>query len=48
MGYKSVLVSDAHSTFDNKMLNSEQIVKHHNALLGGRFAQLRAESEVQF
>lgn len=48
MGYNSVLVSDAHSTFDNKMLSSEVIVKHHNALLGGRFAQLLAESEVQF
>lgn len=48
MGYSSVLVSDAHSTFDNKMLSSEVIVKHHNALLGGRFAQLLAESEVQF
>ena len=28
MGYNSVLVSDAHSTFDNKMLSSEVIVKH--------------------
>lgn len=48
MGYKSVLVQDAHSTFDNGVLNSSEIVKHHNAVIGGRFAQLRAESEVQF
>lgn len=48
MGYHSVLVSDAHSTFDNGFLSSETIVKHHNAVLGGRFAYLQAESEVQF
>lgn len=48
MGYHSVLVRDAHSTFDNGVLSSEEIVKHHNAVLGGRFAQLQAENEVQF
>lgn len=48
MGYSSVLVRDAHSTFDNGDLKAEDIVKHHNAVLGGRFAHLRAESEVQF
>lgn len=48
MGYKSVLVQDAHSTFDNALLSSEAIVKHHNAVLGGRFARLQPESEVQF
>lgn len=48
IGYSSVLVKDAHSTFDNGDLSSKDIVKHHNAVLGGRFAQLQAESEVQF
>lgn len=48
LGYKSVLVRDAHSTFDNGDLSSEDIVKHHNRVLGGRFAQSRTENEVQF
>lgn len=48
LGYKSVLVQDAHSTFDNGSLSGGAIVSHHNMVLGGRFAQLRTESEVQF
>lgn len=48
LGYQSVLVQDAHSTFDNGSLSSSEIVKHHNGVLGGRFAELQAEYEVQF
>ncbi|MRN54450.1 cysteine hydrolase family protein [Paenibacillus monticola] len=48
LGYTSVLVKDAHSTFDNANLTGGDIVKHHNSVLGGRFAALLAESEVLF
>jgi len=34
-GYDVTLVSDAHTTIDNKLLTAAQIVAHHNALLDG-------------
>jgi len=48
MGYDSILVEDAHSTFDNGILFAQQIVKHHNGILGGRFVQLKHTSEINF
>ncbi len=35
MGYAVTLVSDAHTTIDNKLLTAAQIIAHHNALLDG-------------
>jgi nicotinamidase-related amidase len=35
MGYDVTLVSDAHTTIDNKVLTAAQIIAHHNALLDG-------------
>jgi len=35
MGYDVTLVSDAHTTIDNKLLNAAQIIAHHNSLLDG-------------
>ena len=29
------MVSDAHTTIDNKLLTAAQIIGHHNALLNG-------------
>ncbi|MFF2907732.1 cysteine hydrolase family protein [Paenibacillus sp. NPDC057934] len=48
LGYESVLVQDAHSTFDTEQLSGKDIVSHHNDILGGRFAELKLESEVEF
>ncbi|WP_025717329.1 cysteine hydrolase family protein [Paenibacillus sp. 1-18] len=49
LGYQNnVLVSDAHSTFDSKVLSGEQIVAHHNAMLGNRFVRLLATADVHF
>lgn len=48
MGYKNILVSDAHSTFDSDSLKAEQIVRHHNRVLGGRFVELKRTEEVDF
>lgn len=48
MGYESILVEDAHSTFDSKILTAPQIIKHHNGILGGRFVQLKRTDEISF
>ncbi|WP_410511396.1 cysteine hydrolase family protein [Paenibacillus sp. BR2-3] len=48
LGYSSILVQDAHSTFDNLNFSGGDIVKHHNSVLGGRFVTLKSESEVLF
>jgi nicotinamidase-related amidase len=46
--YNNILVKDAHSTFDGEILKAEQIIKHHNNVLGGRFVQLKDTDEVEF
>ncbi|MNI99921.1 Streptothricin hydrolase [compost metagenome] len=48
MGYKNVLVQDAHSTLDSRNLTAEEIVKHHNGVIGGRFAKLLPAEAVTF
>ncbi|MBY9078485.1 cysteine hydrolase [Paenibacillus sp. HN-1] len=48
LGYRSVLVQDAHSTFDSDSLSGEEIVRHHNRVLGGRFVSLSPADEVVF
>lgn len=45
-GYKVTLVSDAHSTFDAEVLRAEDIVKHHNAVLGA-FADVVALKDLK-
>jgi nicotinamidase-related amidase len=46
LGYHCTLVADAHSTFDSKTLTAEQIIAHHNELLGGVFLKLKKTDEV--
>ncbi|WP_151736379.1 cysteine hydrolase family protein ['Paenibacillus yunnanensis' Narsing Rao et al. 2020] len=48
LGYSSVLVEDAVSTFGNGRFTAREIVKHHNSVLGGRFAVLKPEHEIRF
>lgn len=48
MGYRNILVSDAHTTFDSEELSAEQIIRHHNRVLGGRFAGLKRTDEIFF
>lgn len=48
MGYESILVRDAHTTFDSALLTASQIIEHHNSILGGRFVQLRDADEIVF
>ena len=45
-GYKVTLVSDAHSTFNTEVLRAEDIVKHHNAVLGA-FADVVAVKDLK-
>jgi len=50
MGYGSILVEDAHTTFDCDFMTGEQIVKHENRVLGGRpngrFVRLGSTDEI--
>ena len=48
LGYRVVLVADAHSTFDSPVLPAESIIAHHNQTLGGGFAELCAAADVAF
>jgi nicotinamidase-related amidase len=48
MGYKNILVSDGHSTLDSEILSAEQIIAHHNQVLGSQFAALKTTDEVTF
>lgn len=43
--YEVVLVSDAHSTFDNEAIPAAKIVAHHNRILRG-FARIATTAEV--
>ena len=40
LGYKVALVRDAHSTWHSSGLTAEQIIAHHNRVLGELFAEL--------
>jgi nicotinamidase-related amidase len=44
--YKIILVSDCHSTWDKEYIKAKQIIKHHNEIIGGLFAELKEESEI--
>lgn len=46
-GYRTFLVSDAHSTYDNDLLKASQIVAHHNGILRS-FADLKTTQDIQF
>ncbi len=46
LGYDVILVSDAHSTWDSRLLTAQQIINHHNQVLGGWFATLKNEQEI--
>ncbi len=48
LGYKVVLASDAHTTFSHGALSAEQIVQHHNTILGSEFVTTRITSEINF
>ncbi|MFS2221614.1 cysteine hydrolase family protein [Pantoea sp. B65] len=48
LGIEMVLASDAHTTFANGVLSTEQIIAHHNKLLSGPFVTLLKTAEITF
>ncbi len=48
LGYDVILVSDAHSTWNSPLLTAQQIIDHHNQVLGGWFATSKTEREIDF
>jgi len=48
LGYEITLVEDAHSTWNSPLLIAQQIIQHHNQVLGGWFATLKKEREINF
>lgn len=48
LGYEVMLVSDGHSTWPGDDLTAEQIIAHHNRVLGDWFARLRIAEGVGF
>ncbi len=47
-GYNITLVKDAHSTWDSHPFTAQQIIDHHNQVLGGWFVSLKNEEEIEF
>lgn len=47
-GYRVILASDAHSTFDSKVASAEQIIAIQNDTLSGSFAQVLPAAEIAF
>jgi nicotinamidase-related amidase len=48
LGYRVVLASDAHTTFDTPVIPAELIIAHHNRLLGRAFVELVESAEIRF
>lgn len=46
LGYNVVLVNDGHSTFDAPHLTAEQIIDHHNKILGNSYVNVRSTEEI--
>jgi uncharacterized protein len=46
LGYKVILASDAHSTFDSSHMDAEHIIEHHNKILGNYFVTLKSTVEI--
>lgn len=48
LGYDVILAEDAHSTFSKADLTADQIIRHHNTVLGGGFAKVRPSASIDF
>ena len=48
LGYDTILVKDAHSTYDTEILKASQIIEHHNMVLGNSFVKLKSTDEMDF
>ncbi len=48
LGYKVTLLKDGHSTWDNEHLKAQQIIDHHNLVLGRQFVSLQESGRFDF
>ncbi|HZS48844.1 MAG TPA: cysteine hydrolase family protein [Blastocatellia bacterium] len=48
LGFNVTLVKDGHSTWDDRSLTAQQIIDHHNEVLGNSFSKLRSAEEIVF
>ncbi|VVO48336.1 cysteine hydrolase family protein [Pseudomonas fluorescens] len=48
LGFKPVVVADAHTCMDTPVLPAQAIIEHHNATLGVGFARLIDSADVTF
>ncbi|KAF2394487.1 MULTISPECIES: cysteine hydrolase family protein [Pseudomonas] len=48
LGFKPVLVADAHTCMDTPALPARAIIEHHNATLNGAFAKVSNAADVIF
>ncbi|RMA89342.1 MULTISPECIES: cysteine hydrolase family protein [Enterobacter] len=48
LGFRTVLISDAHTTMDNAHLSATDIIAHHNSTLAGPFVMLSTASGWNF
>ena len=47
-GYDVTLAEDAHGTFDTDHLSAEQVMQHHNEVMGNGFASVVPTREISF
>jgi len=47
-GYRVILASDAHTTFDTDVLKGERIIAHHNRTLGSGFVTPKKAKDIAF
>jgi len=48
LGFEVTLAKDVHSTWNTDYLSAEQIIYHHNEVLGGWFVKLKTEKNINF
>jgi len=48
LGFKPLLVADAHTCMDTPALPAQAIIEHHNATLGAAFARLINTADITF
>jgi nicotinamidase-related amidase len=48
LGYETTLIEDGHSTCDSNILSADQVIKHHNQVLGNWFVTLITHDTVSF
>lgn len=48
LGFRTVLISDAHTTMDNEHLSAKEIIGHHNMTLAGPFVTLSTAAGWRF